>query len=190
MPPSSSPHNQSLPSPWMTRWGHLVKPGGTVLDVAGGFGRHSKWFFERNHPTVLVDRALDAIEYVASTYPGVRCVQADIEGGPWPLTDPPWQPLRFDAVVVTNYLWRPLFPTLLASLAPGGVLIYETFAVGNETVGKPSRPDFLLRESELLAVCAGLHVVAFEQGFLDQPGRYVQRIVAINGPAALARHPL
>jgi len=87
---------------------------------------------------------------------------------------------QFDAVVVTNYLWRPLFPTLLASLAPGGVLIYETFAAGNETVGKPSRPDFLLQPGELLQLCKNLHVVAFENGFLSNPDRFVQRIVAMR----------
>ena len=87
---------------------------------------------------------------------------------------------QFDAVVVTNYLWRPLFPTLLASLAPGGVLIYETFAAGNETVGKPSRPDFLLQPGELLLLCKNLHVVAFEDGFLNNPDRFVQRIAAIR----------
>ena len=108
---------------------------------------------------------------------------ADIENGLWPFTG-----RQFDAVVVTNYLWRPLMPTLLASLSTGGVLIYETFAAGNETVGKPSRPDFLLRPGELLDVCKGLRVVAFEDGFLtsaaDQTPRFVQRIAAVREAAA------
>ena len=101
--------------------------------------------------------------------------------------------------MVTNYLWRPLWPTLLASLAPGGVLVYETFAAGNETVGKPSRPDFLLQPGELLRLCQGLRVVAYEDGFLDAPARFVQRIAAIAPPspalpaghgAAQERYPL
>lgn len=101
-------------------------------------------------------------------------LNADVENQAWPLHT------SFDAVVVTNYLWRELWPHLLASLKPGGVLIYETFAVGNETVGKPSNPLFLLRPGELLAVCQGLRVVAFEDGFLPEPDRFVQRIVAVH----------
>lgn len=112
--------------------------------------------------------------------PSVLAIQADIEHGPWPLIDAQGKPERFDAIVVTNYLWRPLMPTLLASLGIGGVLIYETFAQGNETVGKPSRADFLLRTGELLDVCKDLRVVAFEDGFIDSPPRFVQRIVAVN----------
>ena len=88
--------------------------------------------------------------------------------------------MQFDAVVVTNYLWRPLWPSILQSVKPDGVLIYETFAAGNETVGKPSNPDFLLNPGELLAVCNNLRVVAFEDGFLPNPARFVQRIVAIG----------
>lgn len=113
---------------------------------------------------------------------------ADIETGPWPFAG-----RQFDAVVVTNYLWRPLLPTLLASVAPGGVLIYETFAQGNETVGKPSRPDFLLRPGELLALCRGLRVVAFEDGYQDAPPRFVQRIAAVrqaSSPSAVPRYLL
>ena len=101
-------------------------------------------------------------------------IAADIEGEPWPCPG-----RQFDAVVVTNYLWRPLWPSLRAALAPGGLLIYETFAAGNESVGKPSRPDFLLLTGELLARCAGLRIVAYEDGFLDNPARFVQRVVAV-----------
>ena len=91
-------------------------------------------------------------------------------------------PQQYDAVVVTNYLWRPLLPTLLASLAPGGVLLYETFAVGHETLGRPSRPDFLLKAGELLEVCKYLHTVAYENGILQNPSRFVQRIAAVRLP--------
>ena len=118
--------------------------------------------------------------------PAASCekVIADIEAGPWPFAG-----RQFDAVVVTNYLWRPLLPTLLASLAPGGVLLYETFAQGNETVGKPSRPDFLLRTGELLAACHALRVLAYEDGFEDAPERFTQRIAALREPSATARVP-
>jgi SAM-dependent methyltransferase len=178
-------HGAGSPSPWVQRWTPLVAPGGTVLDVACGLGRHLRWFYGQNHPVVGVDRSSEAINSVANLG---RMVCADIEAGPWPLAGQ-----QFAAVVVTHYLWRPLFPALLASLAPGGVLIYETFAAGNETVGKPSRADFLLQPGELLQVCAGLRVVAYEDGFLDAPARFVQRIVAVRAvshPSGPARHPL
>ena len=157
-----------------------------MLDVACGFGRHLRWFLERNHPVVGVDRSSAAIEFVASLAQGRgRMVCADIEKGPWPLANE-----TFSAVIVTNYLWRPLMPQLLSNLAPGGMLIYETFASGNETVGKPSRPDFLLQPGELLRVCAGLHVVAYEDGFLDTPPRFVQRIAAVRALESPLENPL
>lgn len=165
-------------SPWVQRWSHLLAPGATVLDVACGGGRHLQWFAARGHAVSGVDRdtALAALQV-----PEATLVTADIENGPWPLLDE-HLPRQFGAVIVTNYLWRPLFPTLLASLAPGGVLLYETFAAGNETVGRPSRPDFLLQAGELLQVCAGLQIVAYENGFLEQPEGFVQRIAAVNRP--------
>ena len=185
-------HGTEQASHWVQRWSHLVKPQGLVLDVACGHGRHAHWFYSRNNPVALVDRSQAAIDSIA--LPNQRCekVVADIEHGPWPFAG-----RQFDAVVVTNYLWRPLMPTLLASLRPGGVLIYETFTQGNETVGKPSRPDFLLRTGELLAVCCSLTVVAFEEGFeagfgdeASRPGmrsaRFVQRIVALREPEGTA----
>jgi SAM-dependent methyltransferase len=169
----------ATPSAWVRRWSHLVKPGGVVLDVACGHGRHARWFHQRNHPLALVDRAQAAIDSIAIPAPACEAVVADIENGPWPFAG-----RQFDAVVVVNYLWRPLMPTLLDSLATGGVLIYETFTQGNETVGKPSRPDFLLRPGELLDICGDLRIVAFEDGFLDEPEgkapRFVQRIAAVR----------
>src|SRR5690606_19105491 len=115
-------------------------------------------------------------------------IEADIEHGPWPLAG-----RQFDAVVVTNYLWRPLMPTLVDSVAPGGVLIYETFAHGNASVGRPSRPDFLLQAGELLGLCQpALRIVAYEDGFLPQPDRFVQRVVAVrelpSAPGFPVRH--
>ena len=177
-------HGTENPSAWVKRWSHLVKPRGVVLDVACGYGRHTRWFYELNHSLVAVDKAQAAIESIATTLPASACEArvADIENGPWPFTG-----RQFDAVVVTNYLWRPLLPTLLASLAPGGVLIYETFTQGNESVGKPSRADFLLRHGELLEICAGLKIVAFEQGFQaganGESPRFIQRVAAVFEPS-------
>ncbi len=167
------------PSPWILRWAHLVKPNGSVLDVACGRGRHTHFFHLLGHPVTAVDRALEAIESIAINARHCEKVVADIENANWPFAG-----RKFDAVVVTNYLWRPLLPTLLASLAAGGVLLYETFAAGNETVGKPSRPDFLLQSGELLEICKGLRVVAFEEGFNSGENtklpRFLQRIAAVR----------
>ena len=185
---SSDP--SSAPSPWVVRFTPLVAAGAPVLDVACGQGRHLRWFAGRGHPVTGVDR--DAAAIAAAQTLG-EAVQADIEGGPWPLAG-----RRFGAVVVTHYLWRPLLPTLLDSVADDGVLIYETFAAGNETVGKPSRADFLLRPAELLRLCGGpgWRVVAFEDGFLPRPDRFIQRIAAVRagprapGARAPERYPL
>ena len=195
-------HGTENASPWVARWSHLVPAGGSVLDVACGHGRHSKLFFEKNHSIVSVDRSSDAIESLAQwcaqrsadqharalhepPHKAPELLVADIENAPWPFSG-----RQFDGIVVTNYLWRALLPTIVQSLAPGGLLIYETFATGNETVGKPSRPDFLLQTGELLQVCSSLRVVAFEDGFLDAPERFVQRIVAARSSAAVARFSL
>lgn len=179
-------HGTEAPSPWVRRWSHLVPEGGRVLDVACGAGRHLRWFAGRGHPVTGVDR--DPAAIAAADGVG-QLVQADIENGPWPFAGE-----RFDAVVVTNYLWRPLMAAIVGSVADGGVLIYETFATGNESVGKPSRPDFLLQPGELLRACADLHVVAYEDGFCDHPERFVQRIVALRKrpvpPVLPARHRL
>jgi SAM-dependent methyltransferase len=122
-------HGTEAPSAWVQRWSHLVPTGGTVLDVACGQGRHLRWFAGRGHAVTGVDR--DPVA-VAATGRFGRVVQADIENGPWP-----FEGQRFDGVVVTNYLWRALLPVIVDSVAEGGVLIYETFAIGNESVGNP-----------------------------------------------------
>jgi SAM-dependent methyltransferase len=163
------------PSAWVTRWAHLISAGGSVLDLACGSGRHVRWLASRGHRVTGLDRDAEALAPLAAV---AETVLADIENGLWPLGD-----RRFDAVVVTNYLWRPLMPQIIASLAPGGVLLYETFAHGNASVGKPSRPDFLLQPGELLRHAAGLRIVAFEDGFLAEPPRFVQRIAAVQEPA-------
>ena len=165
-------HGSEVPSAWVQRWAHLIQPNSQVLDVACGRGRHMRFLASLGHHLTGIDRDPEAITAVATVG---EAVLADIENGPWPLPD-----RTFDAVMVTNYLWRPLMPQILASLSPEGVLIYETFATGNETVGKPSRPDFLLKPGELLTHCQGLRIVAYEEGFLDPPERFVQRIVAVK----------
>lgn len=175
-------HGAQAPSAWVRRWSHLVPAGGSVLDVACGQGRHLRWFAQRGHTVTGVDRSPEAIATVTSLG---EAVQADIENDPWPLVQA-GQPRQFDAVVVTNYLWRALLPVIRQSLAPGGVLLYETFAIGNETVGKPSRPDFLLQSGELLREFADLRVVAYEDGFITQPARFVQRIAAVRQDTPLS----
>ena len=176
-------HGTEPPSEWVRRWSHLIAASGHVLDVACGYGRHAYYFYQRNYALTVLDKDFIAIESIAIPAEACEKLVADIENGPWPLTGK-----QFDAVVVTNYLWRPITASLLASLAPDGVLIYETFAQGNETVGKPSRPDFLLRPGELLEICKDLRVVAYEDGFMPsimgQKPRFVQRIVAIREAGA------
>jgi SAM-dependent methyltransferase len=169
---NGSRHGGGDASLWVQRWSYLVAPGASVLDVACGSGRHLRWFAQRGCRVTGVDRdeqALAASQDIAET------VLADIEAGPWPLPD-----RRFDAVTVTNYLWRELLPTLVASVAEDGVLIYETFSEGNERFGKPSNPKFLLLPGELLQAAQGLRVVAFEDGFVTGPDRCVQRLVAVR----------
>ena len=170
------------PSAWIARWSHLLAADAQVLDVACGSGRHMRWFAERGHRVVGIDRDPAAIAS-ASAYGDAKV--ADIENGPWPFAD-----ARFGAVIVTHYLWRPRLAEIVASVAAGGVLLYETFAVGNERFGKPSRPDFLLQPGELLRAAADLQVVAYEEGCLSTPVRCVQRIAALRLPvgsgAALA----
>ena len=180
--PAPSAPDASPPSPWVVRWSGLVAPGGTVLDVACGGGRHLRWFHARGHRVTGVDRSAEALRTLAPlARDGAEIVEADIEAGPWPFAG-----RVFDAVVVTNYLWRPRLPDVVAALAPGGVLICETFAVGNETVGRPARADFLLRPGELLDVCRDLRVVAYENGFLETPARFVQRVAAVRPEAGSA----
>jgi SAM-dependent methyltransferase len=159
-------------SSWVRRWSHLVPAGARVLDVACGSGRHVRWFAERGAHVTALDRDTAAVAPLTAI---AEVLVADIEAGPWPLGG-----RSFDAVVVTNYLWRARLPDIVAVLAPGGVLIYETFADGNQAFGKPSNPDFLLRRGELLEAARTLQVVAFEDGVIAAPPRCVQRIVALR----------
>ncbi|WP_051329831.1 class I SAM-dependent methyltransferase [Niveispirillum irakense] len=172
----------SPPSAWIARFAPLVPPGARLLDLACGGGRHLRFFHGRGCHVTGVDLDLRGVADLVGQE-RVNLLQADLENGnPWPaaLAD-------FDAVIVTNYLYRPLLPDLLAALKPGGILLYETFAMGNQRFGRPSSPAFLLRAGELLELARGrLHVVAFEQGEVSSPkAAVIQRLCAIaQRPAA------
>lgn len=167
------------PSAWVTRWAALVPAGGRVLDVACGHGRHARYFAGRGHPVEAVDRDGAALSSLARV-PGIHVRAADLESGPWPYAGE-----QFAGIVVAHYLHRPLFPSLLGSLGSGGVLIYETFAEGNERFGRPANPDHLLRAGELLELCRGrLRVVAYEDVMVTEPRTaMVQRVCALKATA-------
>lgn len=163
-------------SSWVVRFAGLVPAGGPVLDLACGRGRHSRLFLARGHAVTAVDIDIAGIADLAGR-PGFEAVRADLENGaPWPLPG-----RQFAGLVVTNYLHRPLFPAILDAVAPGGALIYETFAAGNERFGRPGNPAFLLRPGELLEAVRGrLEVVAYENLEVAEPKpAMVQRIAAI-----------
>ena len=164
------------PSAWVVRWTADLAGGTSVLDVACGAGRHARLLAARGCKVTAVDRDRSLAHGLASE-PNVQFIEADLEAAAWPFAD--WQ---FDAIVVTNYLYRPLFPALKSALAPGGLLIYETFAAGNAAFGRPSNPDYLLRPRELLEVFGSdMRVLAFEDGFVAQPKpAMVQRIAVRN----------
>lgn len=161
-------------SPWVGRFADLVPAAGAVVDVAAGAGRHTRFFLGRGHPVVAVDRDVSALDDLRGDT-RLTIVEADLEDGSWPMGE-----RRFAGVVVTNYLHRPLLPILVAAVAEGGCLIYETFAIGNERFGRPSNPDFLLRPGELLEAVRGrLQVVAYENLEISEPRlAVVQRIAA------------
>ena len=175
---TGDPHDLRTPSAWVARWASLVPTGGRVLDVACGNGRHARCFAARGHPVDAVDRDPDSVARLADV-PGVMPRCADIEAGPWP-----YEGQQFAGIVVANYLHRPLLPRLLAALAPGGVLIYETFAAGNERFGRPSNPDFLLRPGELLETVRGrLKVIAYEALEVSEPRPAVVQRICATKPA-------
>jgi SAM-dependent methyltransferase len=163
-------------STWVLRFLPLIRPGGSALDLAAGRGRHTKLLIEYGCGVHAVDRNTAALAPLV----GPRCTveQIDLEsGGTWPLGN------CYDGIIVTNYLHRPLLSAIAGALAPNGVVIYETFAQGNERFGHPRNPDFLLRPGELLEAFSALTIVAFEQGEVAGPRlAVIQRIAAINGP--------
>ena len=163
------------PSAWIVEHTGLIPKGGAVLDLACGAGRHTRLLLERGHPVTAVDRDVSALTDLAG-HENLTVRAVDLEdGSAWPFPDP-----RFAAIVVANYLHRPLFPAIVATLAPGGILLYETFARGNERFGRPRDPDHLLVEGELLRFVAGhLHIVAYQHGEVSAPrSAIVQRICA------------
>lgn len=166
-------------SPWVVRFAPQITAGGAVLDLAAGSGRHTRFLLARGHAVTAVDRDTAGL----APAPRLTVVNADLEdGSPWPL-----DAQRFAGIVVTNYLHRPLFPQIAAALQPGGVLIYETFALGNEAFGRPRNPDFLLRPGELLAAFPTLQVIAYEHGLIESPQpKVVQRLCAQAAPFALS----
>ncbi len=177
----SDPHAVPTASPWVVRFAPLIGHGSTVLDVACGRGRHARYLAARGCRVTAVDRDENAVAGLANLS-GIAPFLADLEAAPWPFA-----PASFDAVVVVHYLHRPLFPHIIASLRPGGILLYETFMRGNERFGKPSNPHFLLQPMELLAACNALCVIAFEQGIEQAPTqRAVQRIAAAAPAASLS----
>jgi SAM-dependent methyltransferase len=179
-------HANLQPSPWVRRFAVLIRNGGVVLDLACGAGRHARLLAAMGYHVEALDRDAAAIAALADIE-RVTTRIADIEGGPWP-----YDPALFDGIVVCNYLYRPTLDRVVAAIKPGGVLIYETFMLGNEVFGKPSNPDFLLRPSELLDVVRPrLSVVAFEQGRIDMPKpAMVQRICAIAGDMVALPQPI
>jgi SAM-dependent methyltransferase len=167
-------HADPEPSAWVTRWATLIRPGGMVLDLACGAGRHARWLARMGFEVSAVDRDIAAF---ADPPEGVALLAADLEDGPWP-----YPGIAFDGIVVANYLHRPLLPILVGALVPAGVLVYETFARGNERFGKPSNPDFLLEPGELLEAVRGhLRVIAYEDRVVEEPRpAAIQRICAVS----------
>lgn len=162
------------PSAWVRRFSALLQPRARVLDLACGSGRHTYLLRERGCDVIALDRDASATELLSTA--GFNVICADIEAGPWP-----FEHASFEGVVVTNYLHRPLFGRLRDALTQGGVLIYETFALGNERYGRPGNPAFLLNPGELLALTVGLQVVAYEHGYVSEPKpAVVQRICAVK----------
>ena len=169
-------HDES-PSPWIVRFAHLVSSDARVLDVAAGGGRHARFFAARGARVLAVDRDREALATLSSDA-NIETRTVDLETGGWPLGDE-----QFDAIVVVNYLHRPLFAHLLSALRADGLLLYETFAIGNERFGRPRNPDFLLQSAELLDLTTHrLTVVAFEQGRIEHSARtaVIQRLAAVG----------
>ncbi len=181
-PNNPEPHSHSAPvSQWVARFAPLIAKDARVLDIAAGRGRHTRYFLERGAQATAVDRDVSRLEDIRGR---AEIVEADLENdAPWPFGG-----RRFDAVVVTSYLYRPLFPALLAAVAPDGILLYETYALDHEHYGRPRNPEYLLRPNELLEVISGhLHVIAYETGLeeRDYGLGVTQRICARKGAAPM-----
>jgi SAM-dependent methyltransferase len=171
---ASKPLHLLTPSRWVERFVNAVPTGGSVLDLACGAGRHGRLFLEKGHKVVFVDIDTGALGDIAAQS-RAQIITTDLENGEnWPLGT-----RAFDAIIVTNYLWRPILRDIIAAVAPGGILIYETFAVGNEAFGRPRNPDHLLASGELFEAVRGhLNVLAYEQCLQDLPRRRVIQHIA------------
>jgi SAM-dependent methyltransferase len=178
-PPRVNVHAPDSPSStWVRRFLPLIAPGGRALDLAAGEGRHTRLLLDQGFRVIAADRKIGELRPHVAAEPRCELVEIDLEnGGPWRLGG------GFDGFVASLYLHRPLFPDLVAALAPGGVLIYETFMRGNERFGRPTNPDFLLKPNELFEVFSrDLNVIAFEQGEVTEPKQaMMQRIAAVKG---------
>jgi SAM-dependent methyltransferase len=177
MKPATGASTPCLPAPsvWVSEWAGLIENADaspSVLDVACGSGRHMAHLSQLGMLCTGIDRD-EAALLTAQAFGTIVC--ADIQQGPWPIPG-----RQFDAVLVTHYLWRPLLPTILDSVRPGGVLIYETFSQAHAKLGRPSRPEFLLQHGELLTICqaAQMQILAYQDLILQNPKRAMQRIVA------------
>lgn len=185
-PPHTSRHlGMSEPSDWFRTYQPLIAPGGTVLDVAAGGGRHVKFFAETGYSVTALDRNGAPLLPFSGSHEA-EVIEADLEdGSPWPLAG-----RRFDAVIVCNYLYRPLFADLIGALNPGGVLLYETFALGNEIYSRPRNPDHLLKSGELIELLQGrLQIVAYQHGIVETgecPG-VKQMVCAVHNLGQSAR---
>lgn len=166
------------PSKWFAKHQPLIAKDGSVLDVAAGGGRHARYFAERGHHVTAVDRNIAPLTELQDSH-GCVVVEADLEdGSPWPFEDQ-----TFDAILVCNYLHRPLFDELIRCLSADGVLLYETFALGNEVYNRPRNPDHLLKSGELLGQVEGrLQVVSYMHGIIqgDECPGVKQMICAVN----------
>ncbi|GLQ08046.1 class I SAM-dependent methyltransferase [Sneathiella chinensis] len=158
-------------SEWVRKHMPLIPAGGQVLDLACGGGRHTALLLSGGYGVTAVDIDVHAVG--ALSHKALTIVEADLEAGGWP-----FGPERFDGIVVTNYLWRPLFEDIRGSLKQGGVVIYETFAVGNEAFGRPRNPDFLLREGELKDMFSGFEILDYRHGPVGQPKPAVTQGIA------------
>ena len=167
---------KSLPSKWVARFADKIEPKGTILDLACGRGRHTNFFLQRGHHVTATDIDISKLEYDKDTNQ-LKLVQTDLENLPWPFSQ-----TSFSAIVVTNYLYRPLFPKIVTALKPHGLLIYETFAKGNEEYGHPKNPAYLLKPGELLSGSfSNLKILAYEDLVITKPNlAAVQRVCAIN----------
>tara|TARA_B100000029_G_scaffold512746_1_gene610286 strand:- start:427 stop:978 length:552 start_codon:yes stop_codon:yes gene_type:complete len=174
---SATAHHDLTPSAWVQRFARRVPKTNAVgvLDVACGNGRHTRLFLDAGYPVVAVDRNVSGVRAL-SPHLELTVLEADLELA----TGWPFENQTFAGVVVTNYLFRPILGDIVSAVAPGGVLIYETFAIGNEQYGRPKNPDFLLNDGELMEVVSGkLSIGAYEHGFVEKPKpAVVQRIFA------------